>query len=92
MSANTPAHRLLLFLFISIVLAACGAEELPEPTQTSAPPTETAAPTATERPTPIPRIGTDIKINLPEGDPETGESLAATYFCRVCAFVLWPPL
>ena len=84
MFGKTPRTRLFLCALFSLIMAACGAKATPEPTGTSPPPTEIAAPTATERPTLIPRIGTDIKVALPEGDPGRGESLAGTYFCIVC--------
>jgi len=84
MFANTTRNYLVLFALFSLIMAACAAEATVEPTETSPPPAETAAPAATERPTLAPRIGTDIKVALPEGDPVRGESVAGTYFCKVC--------
>ncbi len=76
--------------FLSIVLVGCGAPvdtpapEVDSPTPTLAPPTATRVPpTSTETPDPstatptkIPRVGTDITIELPEGDPARGQALA----------------
>jgi len=70
----------------------------PEPTQTSVPPTprptdilvpptETVTvvpPTPTLEPTEFPAVGTDITIDLPEGDVDKGYSLARRWGCEEC--------
>ena len=66
------------------LLAGCGGQattqpEPPAPTSKPAPSTATPTlepPTATPEPTQIPGVGTDITIELPEGDAERGRVLA----------------
>jgi len=73
----------------AMLLSPCGASTVDEPaqapsptepptlipaTQIPAPPTSTSLP-STVVPTNLPAVGTDITIDLPEGDPDRGEEL-----------------
>ena len=88
-------HRLFPLLLTAIfLLYACGVQETPAPTTTPTAipdPTgvqETPAPTTTPTAIPSPTkripVGTDIKVDLPEGDLERGEEQARLKSCIHC--------
>jgi hypothetical protein len=76
--------RLFAFLWMTAyLLSACGVQASPTlaPTSTTRPTaTFTAVPTPTER---VP-VGTDIKVDLPQGDLERGETIARMKSCIHC--------
>ena len=90
MSYRALQHRIVGAAFLSMVLVGCsapadtpgtGAESatftLASSTATPVPPTSTVTPDpSTATPTQIPRVGTDITIELPEGNPQRGQALA----------------
>lgn len=70
-----------LLLVAAFLLYACGAQTTPASTVTPAP---TATPTSTPKPTKEPKVGTDIKVELPEGDTQSGFTDAIRFRCYGC--------
>ncbi len=88
-----PARTAVVWALVALALAGCdGAveetlEPTPRPTDTLVPPTETATtapPTPTPEPTVFPAAGTDITIDLPEGNVDAGALLARSWECDQC--------
>jgi len=79
-------RTMVILALVALTVAGCGvsAEESQEPTllptDTLAPPTESA----TVVPTKIPGVGTDITVDLPEGNVDRGFSLARRWGCAEC--------
>lgn len=70
-----------LLIAATFLLYACGAQATSTPTET---PALTANRTATPKPTKEPKVGTDIKVELPVGDLTRGESEAKINACINC--------
>ena len=68
MSCRGLQHHIVGAAFLSMVLVGCGA-----PADTLGAGAVSATPAT---PTQIPAVGTDITIELPEGDPQRGQGLA----------------
>lgn len=87
------ARTTLVWALVALTLTGCGvaAEETQEPTDTPVPPTETATmvpPTPTHEPTEFPVVGTDITIDLPEGNVDDGTFQARRWGCAECHVTL----
>jgi hypothetical protein len=95
MLAQRPVRSVVVWALVALALAGCDAaaeeslEPSPRPTDTLVPPTETATmapptPTPTPEPTEFPAVGTDITIDLPEGNVDDGASLGRYWECDQC--------
>jgi len=79
------SRSIVLLLVCSIFIYACGPESQPIPPATT--PTYTPPPpdpTETSEPTIVPTIGTDIHVELPEGDRNNGEYMFIILGCDGC--------